>query len=86
MGRTTMQLPELNALARDLRESEHVESAIVRGFGGDDITEATSVAIDVVGDCAPSALTDAINGDRVRVANMRANIDGKLDTCVFIRK
>jgi len=85
MGSTTMQLSELNRLARELREHDRVESAIVRGFGHGNYKTATSVALDVVGDYAPDDLKEVINrDDDVTVASMRANNDGNLETTVFM--
>jgi len=82
-----MLLPELNALAKELREHDRVESAVVRGFGHGNYKTADSVALDVVGDYAPEQLKKAINrDDDVSVANMRANSDGNLETTVFVRK
>jgi len=82
-----MLLPELNALAKELREHDRVESAVVRGFGHGNYKTASSVALDVVGDYAPEELKKAINrDDDVSVAGMRANSDGNLETTVFVRK
>ena len=82
-----MLLPELNALAKELREHDRVESAVVRGFGEGNYKTASAVALDVVADYSPEGLKKAINrDDDVSVASMRANNDGKLDVTVFVRK
>lgn len=42
-----MKVNELNRLARELREEDGIESAIVRGVANDPVTQASEIVLEV---------------------------------------
>jgi len=83
-----MEAHQLTKMARELKETVQVSSAIVRGFGEGDFASSDSVALEMECRSIPEDVTHLINyEDDVKLANTSvARDDKKMSVVVWTRK